>query len=219
MIVPSEGVSGVFLMKLNTFIRKALTKNPNLQFFLVVGGGTTARDYRDAGREVVGHELTLEDLDWLGVHATRLNAHLIRTIFQDLANPYIIEQYEIIRKVEEPVVVAAGWKPGWSTDYCATLICEDYKVKTILNLSNVPQVYDKDPNKFKDAKPKSKMSWTNFRKLVGNRWIPGMHAPFDPVAATRAQELGLEVVCLSGDDFTNIEKYFAGKKFLGTVIS
>jgi uridylate kinase len=85
-------------------------------------------------------------LDWLGIHTTKLNAHLVRTIFRDIAHPYIIKHYEIIRKVTEPVVVAAGWKPGWSTDYDAIMLCEDYDVREVVNLSNVEQVYDKDPN-------------------------------------------------------------------------
>ncbi len=218
IMIPKQGIAIKFLNQLNDFIRKQLTKHPNRQFFLVIGGGTTSRYYRDAGRDIVGHELTNHDLDWLGIHATRLNAHLVRTIFQDIAHPYIIENYEIIRKVKEPVVIAAGWKPGWSTDYCATLLCEDYNIKTILNLSNIPQVYDKDPNKFQDAKPKQKMHWKDFRSLVGDEWKPGMHAPFDPVAAQKAESYGIKTVVMSGSDFNNIEKYMEGKPFLGTVI-
>lgn len=217
LIVPNESINMPFLAKLNTFIRDQLVVHPQRQFFLVIGGGSAARNYRDAGRDVVGRELTLDDLDWLGIHATRLNAHLVRTIFRDIAHRAIIDDYSIIRKPQESVVVASGWKPGWSTDYCATLICEDYHVDTIINLSNVTQVYDKDPNKFSDAKPMKKMSWKEFRELVGDTWIPGMHAPFDPVAAKNAEELNLKVIVMSGD-FNNIGKYFTGKKFLGTVI-
>jgi len=218
LIVPNGGIDTKFLRKLNSFIRNQLAQKPKRQFFLVIGGGATARHYRDAGRDVVGHELTPEDLDWLGIHATRLNAHLIRTIFQDLAHPHIIEHYEIIRKVKEPVIVASGWKPGWSTDYCAALLCEDYDVKTVINLSNVERVYDKDPNKFTDAKPLSKLSWSQLQEVVGNKWVPGMHAPFDPIAAKKAEELGLKVVCLSGWDFENVGNFFQGKEFVGTVI-
>src|SRR3989344_4940734 len=126
LVVPNGGVDTNFLSKFNAFIRKQLAKNKNRQFFLIIGGGTTARHYRDAGRTVLGHELTPDDLDWLGIHATKLNAHLVRTIFRDIAHPYILKHYEIIRKVSEPIVVAAGWKPGWSTDYDAILLCEDY---------------------------------------------------------------------------------------------
>lgn len=218
LIVPNGGIDTDFLSKLNSFVREQLAQNQNRQFFLVTGGGSTARHYRDAGREVIGHELTRDDLDWLGIHATKFNAHLVRTIFRDIAHPYIIKHYEIIRKVSEPVVVASGWKPGWSTDYDAVLLCEDYNVKTIVNLSNISQVYNKDPNEFQDAKPIDKISWTEFRKLVGDEWIPGMHAPFDPVAAQKAQELEVKVVVLNGHDFENLEKYFRNEEFVGTVI-
>lgn len=218
LIVPNGGIDTDFLSKLNNFVREQLAQNQNRQFFLVIGGGSVARHYRDAGRDVIGHELTRDDLDWLGIHATKLNAHLIRTIFRDIAHPYIIKHYEIIRKVSEPVVVAAGWKPGWSTDYDAVLLCEDYNVKTIVNLSNIDRAYDKDPKKFPDAKPIDKISWEDFRKIVGDEWIPGINAPFDPVAAQKAQELDVKVVVLSGEDFENLEKYFRGEEFVGTVI-
>lgn len=218
LIVPNSGVNTKFLKELNTFIRAQLAKNPNRQFFLVSGGGAIARHYRDAGREVLGHDLTRDDLDYLGIHATKLNAHLIRTVFRDIAHPYILKHYEIIRKVREPVVVAAGWKPGWSTDYCALLVCEDYDVGQVINMSNIKQVYDKDPKKFPDAKPIDKISWADFRKIVGDDWTPGLNAPFDPIAAKKAEELGTKVVVLHGEDFKNLDNYFTGKDFVGTVI-
>lgn len=216
LIVPNGGIDTDFLKKLNSFIRAQLA-NKNRQFFLVCGGGATTRHYQKAAREVIG-ELTRDDLDWLGLHATKLNAHLVRTIFRDVAHPYIIKHYEIIRKVEEPVVVGSGWKPGWSTDYCAVLMCQDYGVKEVINLSNVDQVYDDDPRENSNAKPISKMTWDELRSLVGNEWIPGMNAPFDPVAAKKAQELGIRVVVMNGNNFENIRKYFAGEPFVGTVI-
>ncbi len=218
LIVPNGGIDTKFLTKLNAFIREQLANNPNRQFFLVIGGGRIARHYRDAGRDVIGHELTRDDLDWLGIHATKLNAHLVRTIFRDIAHPYIIKHYEIIRKAPEPVVVAAGWKPGWSTDYDAVLLCEDYGVKEIINLSNVEQVYDKDPKENPDAKPINRISWEEFRQLVGDEWIPGMNAPFDPVAAQKAEEGGIKVAVLSGHDFDNLRNYMEHKDFKGTVV-
>lgn len=218
LIVPNGGIDTKFLASLNSFIRQKLSANPARQFFLVVGGGATARHYRDAANTVLGHEITRDDLDWLGIHATRLNAHLIRTMFRDIAHPHIIKHYDIIRKAKESVVVASGWKPGWSTDFDAVLLCEDYGVKTIINMSNIDRAYDKDPNKFPDAKPYDNINWTDFRKIVGTEWIPGMNAPFDPVAAQKAQELGVKVVILNGYNFENLENYFSGKQFVGTTI-
>jgi len=42
--------------------------------------------------------------------------------------------------------------------------------------------------------------------------------PFDPIASKKAEELGLKVVILKGDNFENLERYFAGRDFVGTVI-
>ncbi len=218
LIVPNGGIATDFLKKLNTFIRDELAKDPKRQFFLITGGGATARHYIDAGRDVVGHELTAEDMDWLGIHGTNLNAHLVRTIFRDIAHPKVIRHYDIIRKVYEPVVVASGWKPGWSTDYCAVLLCEDYGVRTVINISNIEQVYDKNPREFPDAKPFTKLTWDQLRKIVGDTWKPGLNAPFDPVAAKKAQELDVKVVVMSGADFGNVSNYLEGRKFTGTVI-
>lgn len=218
LIVPNGGIAEEYLAKLNKFIRKQLTDDPKRQFFLVIGGGSVARHYIEAGREVLKHELSAEDLDWLGIHATRMNAHLVRTIFRDIAHPSIINDYDIIRKAHESVVVAAGWKPGWSTDYCAILLCDDYGENKVLNLTNIKQLYDKDPNEYSDARPINRISWEDFRKLVREKWTPGMHAPFDPIAAKKAQDLGIKAIIMSGTDFENMEKYFKGEEFVGTVI-
>ena len=217
LIVPEDGIDSQFLQQLNYFIREQLARNKNRQFFLIAGGGRTTRHYQTAARNVLRHQITDDDLDWIGIHATRLNGHLLRTIFRDIAHPVIIDDYSVIRKLVEPVIVGAGWKPGWSTDYDAVLICKDYGVKTIVNLSNINKVYDKDPKIFKEAKPIDRISWDDFRKIVGNKWVPGMNTPFDPIAALKAQGLGLKVV-LIGRDFENIRKYFDGEEFIGTII-
>jgi uridylate kinase len=214
LVVPNGGIDTGFLIKFNNFIRARLAEKNNRQFFLIVGGGEIARHYRDTGKEVVGHNLSNDDMDWLAIHATRLNDHLVRTIFRDIAHPAIIDDYSFIRKASESVVVGAGWKPGWSTDYDAVLVCEDYGAKT----SNISKVYDKDPNKYKDAKPFDDISWKELRKLVGDEWVPGMHAPFDPIAAKKAEELNLKVIVINGNSFEDMEKYFKGEKFVGTVI-
>lgn len=214
MVVTKEGINTLFLKKFNKFIRQKVAAG--WRFFIVTGGGTTARNYQNAAREV--GDLVRDDLDWLGIHATRLNAHLVRSIFRDIAHIRIIKDPSDVEIATEPVVVAAGWKPGWSTDYIAATLAKEYKIKTLLNLSNVPMVYTKDPQTHPEAKPLEKISWSRFRQLVGEKWDPGLNVPFDPVAAKLAHEIGLQVINLKADDFENLDKFFAGRKFVGTTI-
>lgn len=217
LIVPSNGIDVVFLAQLNQFIRNQVAIGR--KFFIVVGGGAISRQYRDAGKSVIG-KITNEDLDWLGIHATRLNAHLIRTIFQDIANPRIIENYDKkLASWREPIVIGAGWKPGWSTDYDAVVLANDYKASIVINLSNIDGVYDADPKKNKDAKLIKRATWDYFETLVGTQWLPGTNAPFDPVAAQFAKKIGLTVIVINGKDFRNLEKVFDGEDFKGTIIT
>lgn len=216
LIIPNGGINTAFLKRFNLFIRNQITARKR-RFFIVCGGGATTRHYQKAAREVVG-TITNEDLDWLGIHSTRLNAHLLRTIFQDIAYFRVKKHYDQLDVVDKPVLIASGWKPGCSTDYDAVLLAEEYGAKTVINLSNIQMVYDRDPNKFSDAKPFINLSWEDYRKMVGDKWSPGMNVPFDPVAAKKAQGLGLKVVIMEGENLENVEKFLEGKEFVGTVI-
>lgn len=217
LIVPNGDVDHDFLNKLNKFVREQIKKGK--RFIIVVGGGKLARHYRDAGKAVIG-ELTNEDLDWLGIHATRLNAHLIRTIFKDIAHPRIIMDYD--RKLlnwNQPVAIGAGWKPGWSTDYDAVVVARDYHASVIINLSNIDYVFDKDPRIHKDALPIKKTTWDYFENIVGNEWVPGINAPFDPVASQLAKKHHMTVIVANGKNFANLENILNGEPFKGTVIT
>ncbi|MBI3342975.1 UMP kinase, partial [Candidatus Gottesmanbacteria bacterium] len=185
---------------------------------IVVGGGATTRHYQAAARSVHG-QIENEDLDWIGIHATRLNAHLLRIIFRDISHSHVLKHYEIIRKTDDPVVIAAGWKPGWSTDYCAITVCQDYGIANIVNMTNIDKVYDHDPKKFPDAKPIDSISWKAYRKMAGNTWVPGMNLPFDPIASKLAAELGVTVKILNGKNLPNLAKALDGKEFVGTTIA
>lgn len=217
LIVPNEGIDIAFLKEFHTFIRNQISSK-NRRFFITVGGGSITRHYQQAAQEVRNHDLSDTDADWLGVHATRLNAQLMRAIFQDLADPRVIKHYEIILKIQSPVAIAAGWKPGWSTDYCAVTVCQDYGLTQVVNMTNVDRVYDKDPHKYKDAKAITDISWEEYRHMVGDVWKPGMNAPFDPIASKLAQDLGVTVKIVNGKNLSNLSLALDGKPFVGTTI-
>jgi len=217
LIVPNGGINTDFLIKLNKLIREEVANGK--RFMLIAGGGKLARRYQEAGSAVIG-KLTREDLDWLGIHSTHLNAHLLRTIFQDIANPRVVQDYD--RRLEnwiEPIAIGAGWMPGCSTDYDAVVFARDHKAKLIINMSNIDYVFDKDPGKFSDAKPLKKITWEAMKKLVGDKWIPGHNSPFDPIATELAESLKLAIVIANGNNMENIKKIINGESFKGTVIN
>lgn len=217
LLVPNGGLDTDFLKELNLFIRTYIKKGR--RFFLVAGGGKLARGYRDAGKAVIGG-MSETDLDWLGIHSTRLNAHLLRTIFEDIAHPRIIENYEKrLSNWSEPLVIGAGWKPGWSTDYDAVVLARDYGAQLVINLTNIDGVYTKDPRKYKNAKRIDKLTWGGLEKLVGTKWSPGINAPFDPIAAQLARKLRLTVIVADGYNFENLGKIMESDTFIGTVIT
>lgn len=216
LVIPNGSIDIEFLSKFNTFIRHQISAKKR-RFFITVGGGAIMRTYRDAAREIHG-SITNTDLDWLGIHATRLNAQLVRTIFIDIADPRIIKHYEIILKIDQPVAIAAGWKPGHSTDFCAVTLCADYGVREVVNMTNIDQVYDKDPNKFPDAKPMIDVTWKKYCAIAGDTWTPGLNLPFDPIASKLARDMKINVKILNGKNLENLARALDEKPFHGTTI-
>lgn len=187
------------------------------KFVIITGGGRIARNYTLASKEISNP--TNDHLDWIGIATTRLNAELVKVGFGDLADENIIFDPDNIQKTQKPIIVGGGWKPGNSSDLAAVHSANTVGAKKIINLSNIDYVYDKDPRYNKDAQKFENISWGEFRKLLPNEWDPGLNSPFDPIAAKKAEELGLEVVIMNGKNIDNLKKYLDGEEFMGTVIS
>lgn len=216
LIVP-DAVNTKYLAEFRSFIYDQLQKG--WRFFIITGGGAPARTYINAATEILGDDITKDDQDWLGVHATRFNAHLVRTIFRDVAQPNIITDPEEDELSDAKVIVASGWKPGWSTDYIATKIAQRIHAPYVINLSNIKQVYSADPKTDPNAHPIETMSWSDFRTMVGDEWTPGMNTPFDPIAAKLASEEGQTVLVMDGANLDNLKQVMTDGNFTGTVIS
>lgn len=214
VVVPKTGIDVAYLRRFRDLLVREMKKGR--RFILTVGGGSTARAYQHAASAIV--RMTAEDVDWLGIHATRLNAQLLRALFRDHAARRIAKDPTRPFRWNEAMLVAAGWKPGWSTDYVATRLARKHTAVRIVNLSNVDGVYDKDPATSRHATRIDRIGWSAFRKLVGSTWVPGSHAPFDPVASRLAERWGMEVVVAGGKDLKNLKAIFDGKPFTGTVI-
>lgn len=215
-VVISLGGSVLVQDKINIKILKELRRivlKTKKRFIIVPGGGKVARNYINAVKEF---KKNAEDLDWIGIHTTRLNAQLLRIVFSDVAAKIIVKN-PTKRVPFKKVLIGAGWKPGASTDYDAVLLAMTYGAKTVINITNVEQLYDKNPLIYKNAKPIKRIDWNGFMKIIPKKFISGANVPFDIVAAKEAKKLGIKVVML-GPNLKNLEKFLAGKPFLGSVI-
>ena len=215
LIVP-DAIDTTFLKNLKTFIESEIQND--YRFIIIAGGGRTARRYQDAVTAVTN--LPSEDLDWIGIHATRLNGHLLRTIFRDSAHPVMITNPDEILDVPSttPLVIAAGYRPGASTDLRAIQIAERVGAKKVINLSNTDYVYTDNPKTNPDAEKIESISWAEFRKLIPEDWDPGLSSPFDPVAAKAAEQLQIEVANINGTNLDALRNYMRGDNFVGTRI-
>jgi uridylate kinase len=217
LIVPGD-IDTNFLSTLKDFITDQTT-NHGRRFIMIAGGGRTARNYQDAAGAVTG--LTSDDLDWMGIHATRLNGHLLRTIFRDIAHPEMITNPDDVQNIsgEPQVIIASGYRPGCSTDLRAIQIAELVGATKVINLSNIDYLYTADPRTNPDAVKIETSSWADFRELIPADWDPGMSAPFDPIAAAAAEAANIDVALINGDRPEALVDYLAGGEFVGTLIS
>lgn len=213
LIFPDE-IDVDFLKKFKELILRHIKKGK--RFVIITGGGKICRRYQNAAYEI--SKISNLEKDWLGIHVTRMNARFVRSVFHEIAKPEIIKDPTKKIAFKGSVLIGAGWKPGCSTDYDAVLLAKNLKIKKLVNMSNIEHVCDKDPNKFKDAKPINNITWEDFRKLLPTKWDPGANVPFDPVAAKEADKLGMEIVIMNGKNLENLEKYLDGKDFVGTKI-
>lgn len=215
LINGSSGFNLDFLKNFKAFILQQI--KAGYRFVIVCGGGRVCREYQVAA-QAVGVE-KFSDLDWIGIYTTHFNANFMKILFGKLAQAEIVKTGKEKIKWTNKILLSGGWEPGHSTDFDAVVLAKKYGAKTVVNLSNIDYVFDKDPNKFTDAKKIENISWKEFRKIVGNKWVPGANAPFDPIASREAQKLGLKVVVMNGQNLTDLGKVLTGEeKIVGTII-
>ncbi len=216
-IIAPDKVDYEFLKKFYDAISSYLEEDENRKLIFVTGGGAPARLYQEAYRNC-REDADKELQDWLGIKATHLNGTLLRAIFSEYTEDELVTNPTEDIPFKGRVLVAAGWKPGFSTDTDAVYLAKKFGGKLVVNLSNIAKVYTDDPRKNKDAKPIDSISWHDFRLMVGDEWVPGKNTPFDPIASKLAEEDGMKVICADGRNIENLLSILNGKEFFGTTI-
>lgn len=214
VIIPDQ-INIRFLKKFRQLILSFVKKGH--RFVLVTGGGRINREYNKAAKQM--GKIKEEDLDWLGIAATKMNAELIRVIFSNYAFEKVVYNPTVRVNTNKKIIVGSGFMPGCSSDKDTVLLAKQFQAKEVINLFDKDYVYDKDPDKFKDARPLKKIKWNDYLKIVGTKWQPRLSTPFDPEASKLARKIGLRVIIIKGTNLTNLKAYLSGKAFKGTVIN
>jgi uridylate kinase len=216
-IIAPQGVDEDFLRGFRDLVRELLEEDQERRLVIVTGGGGPARAWQQAYRNLSGGGND-EEADWIGVMATRLNARLVKAMLSGYCPQDVLIDPSQAGPLRGRVLVAAGWKPGFSSDYDAVLLAEKFGANRVINLSNIEKVYTDDPRKNPEARPIDRISWEDFRAMVGEDWVPGKNLPFDPVASRYAARIGLQVICATGKNLENLKKILRGEDFIGTLI-
>lgn len=211
LVVPNE-IDVEFLKVFKNSIQKHFNTK---RFFVFVGGGKVCRNYQKALLEFGADN---NDRDLIGINISRINAEVVKQLFTKDSYPKVVTDPTKKINTNKSILVAAGWKPGWSTDYCSVMMAKNSGIKTIINLTNIDYVYDKDPKKYNNAKSFKEISWKDFRKIVGDKWSPGLSLPFDPRASKMAEILKIKVVIINGKKLDRLENFLNNKPFIGTTI-
>ena len=160
-----HGLDFEYIKKICMEIKKV--HDMGIRIGIVCGGGNFLRG-RDA------HEMDRETADYVGMMATIMNSLVLKDMFNQIGCEVynqsglyvsIIDKVDSVKAREEldkgKIIVFGGGigKPFFSTDTGASLRAIDIGADMIIKLTNVDGVYDKDPNKYEDAKLYNKISY------------------------------------------------------------
>lgn len=214
LIIP-EDLDLNFLKDFKALILSHISKGK--KFVIITGGGKICRKYQNVAQELSNP--SPEDLDWIGIASLKLNAELLRVLFEEYAHSVVISDFSTQFTFDKSIIIGSAHQPGRSTDWNAVEGAKMLGAKKIINLSNIDYVYDSDPKINSNAKKIEKISWKDYRALIPKEWNPGLNSPFDPIASKIAEQEGIQVIVMNGKPIDNLDKYLNGEKFLGTVIS
>ncbi len=186
---------------------------------IVVGGGNFWRGRSNGNKDrtradhigmlaTVMNSLALADtLEQMDVEVRVQTAIEMRQI----AEPYI--RNRAIRHFEKGRVVIFGCgtgSPFFSTDTAASLRAAEIKADIMLKATNVDGVYDKDPNKFGDAK--------KFDTLTHADIVEKGYGVMDSTAAAMCKDNNIPILVFNLQNPENILKAVCGEN-IGTIIN
>jgi uridylate kinase len=184
---------------------------------VTTGGGRTAREYIQLGREL---GLTEVELDEVGIEVTRLHARLLaaRVGPPCPARPptSVPEAVQELRHASP--VILGGTEPGHTTDGVAALLAVRSRATRLVNATNVDGIYDHDPRSDPTAHRLEQLHWPQFRTMVhsGTTTDAGQNFLFDRLGADLLARAGIPLLVVHGRDLANLEAAAQGQPFRGS---
>jgi uridylate kinase len=115
------------------------------------------------------------------------------------------------------IVVMGGTEPAHSTDAVGSILAEFVGAELLINATSVDGLYNKDPNKYPDAKMFTEVKPSKMMELMSTKDIKaGTYEFFDMTAIQIIKRSGIKTVILNGGDPNNIKTAITGK--IGTII-
>jgi len=182
---------------------------------ITVGGGYVCREYVDIARKFGEDE---QELHLLGIALTRANALLFKGALKDAEFFDTIDKAAIYMEQGRGIPVLGGTVPGHTTDAVAAQLAERIGADRWINLSNVAGVYDKDPNKSKDAKFIKEMTHKQLLDLIEPGVTPSQNVIIDSVALDTIARANIDAHFVDGTDFDSVKNSILGKPHKGTVV-
>jgi uridylate kinase len=112
-----------------------------------------------------------------------------------------------------------GTIPGHSTDKVGAELAEKVSASKFIIATNVDGVYDKDPNKYSDAKQIKEVSINQLINDYGTDWnSAGKNIVIDGPALKIIKRARIPTFVLNGKKLKELEKAINNKSFNGTII-
>ena len=189
---------------------------------VVVGGGNILRGLESSKK----HKISSAELDELGMIATMINGGALSLALKKLKIPNFVlsaipisssvgDEFSIHKAIkllsQSHVLIFVGGtsNPFFTTDTAAVLRALQIKADVLLKSTNVKGIYDKDPNKFPDARFYKEITY----KKALNQGLKIM----DLTAFSLAMNHNLPIIVFNGEVKSNLRKALLGKN-IGTII-
>jgi len=211
-VILAEEADVSFLKRLATLLKKI---SKQYKIYMIVGGGKIARSYIRRGREL---NLDEDVLDELGIEITRVNAKLLTSLI-GISNNNIPLTTDEAERIDKPIVIMGGTIPGHSTDLVGAELAEKTGANKFIIATNVDGIYDKDPNKYSDAKQLKEVTIIELIKKYGTEWnSAGSNVVIDGPALELINKVKIPAFVVNGKRLNQLEKVMTNQLFDGTII-